>query len=97
MPSAGARCSTFDPIKAQVVGRVLTLRRQHSRWTLQRITDQVTADGYTTAHGAAFQRMTVKRILDRPAVKAKGGEADMSCRAKPPGSEAYYRYRSGAA
>src|SRR5713226_1405778 len=61
----GSKVLHFDPVKAQAVIRVLTLRRQHPRWTLQRLADQVNADGHTTAYGKAFQRVTVKRILDR--------------------------------
>ncbi len=61
----GSKVLHFDPVKAEAVVRVLTLRRQHPRWTLQQIAAQVNADGYTTAHGAAFQPVTIKRILDR--------------------------------
>jgi len=61
----GSKVLHFDPIKAQAVIRVLTLRRQHPRSTPQRVADQVNADGHTTAYGKAFQRVTVKRILDR--------------------------------
>ncbi len=59
-----------DPEKAPVVRRVFdlaTVEEDNLSLTLQEIADRLNEEGHTTAHGKPFQRVQVKRILDRKA------------------------------
>ena len=68
----GSKVLTLDPNKAQTVARVFELRAQEPGFTLQQLADQLNREGHTTARGAEFKPMTVKRILDRKGMY-KGG------------------------
>lgn len=58
-----------DVSKAQVVRRVFELSEDQppgsGNLSLQQIADHLNTEGFTTAHGRPFQRVQVKRILDR--------------------------------
>lgn len=52
-----------DPVECQVVELI---RRHHkSGKSLQKIADWLNAKGYTTKRGQPWQRISVKRVLDR--------------------------------
>lgn len=68
----GSKVLTLDPNKAQTVARVFEIKEQEPALTLQEIANKLNAEGHTTARGAEFKPMTVKRILDRRGLY-KGG------------------------
>jgi Recombinase len=52
-----------DPVECQIVELI---RRHHkSGKSLQKIADWLNAQGYTTKRGQPWQRVSVKRVLDR--------------------------------
>ena len=52
-----------DPVEAQAIELI---RRHHkSGKSLQKIADWLNLQGYTTKRGQAWQRISVKRVLDR--------------------------------
>jgi hypothetical protein len=54
---------TVDPVEAQTIELI---RRHHkSGKSLQKIADWLNQNGYTTKRGQAWQRISVKRVLDR--------------------------------
>lgn len=58
-----------DPIECQVIDLI---RRHHkSGKSLQKIADWLNEQGYTTKRGQPWQRISVKRVLDR--LHGKGG------------------------
>ena len=64
----GSKVLHLDKAKAGTVRKVFELRQKYPDWTLQRIADNMNENGYSTAQGTEFKRMTVKRILDREAL-----------------------------
>lgn len=61
----GSKVLQLDPEKARTVARVFEIKEQNPALTLQQIADILNEEGHTTARGAEFKPMQVKRILDR--------------------------------
>lgn len=61
----GNKAWSVDSEKVDTVKRVFQLREIESGITLQVIADTLNKEGFTTARGAKFQRVQIKRILDR--------------------------------
>lgn len=61
----GSKALSVSPVQAEAVKRVFKLRSMHTKWTLQRIAEQLNIEGYTTSRGKTFTKVQVKRILDR--------------------------------
>ena len=64
----GAKVLELDPRKAEAVRMAFKLRAEYPTWRLQDIADALNNAGHTTARGAEFRPMQVKRILDREAL-----------------------------
>ena len=61
----GAKVLALDAEKAETVRRVFELADTNPGASLEALTRLLNAEGHTTAQGAQFKKMTVKRILDR--------------------------------
>lgn len=61
----GQKVLELDTDKINTVKRVFQLREEYPGNSLQQIADQLNMEGHTTAQGAAFSKVQVKRILDR--------------------------------
>ena len=64
----GNKAWILDSEKVDTVKRVFQLRDIKPDITLQDIADILNKEGFTTARGAKFQRVQIKRILDRKSV-----------------------------
>jgi site-specific DNA recombinase len=64
----GSKALQLNHEKALTVKKVFELRRENADWTLQQIADTLNKEGHTTAQGKQFNRIQVKRILDRQAL-----------------------------
>lgn len=70
----GGKALEVDYKKAATVKRIFELRQKHSEWRLQDIAEQLNQEGHTTATGAKFSKVQVKRVLDRETLYAGGYE-----------------------
>lgn len=61
----GSKILHLDGEKADTVRRVFDLVDENPGASLQALADMLNAEGHTTAQGATFKKMTVKRILGR--------------------------------
>lgn len=61
----GSKVLHLAPEKADTVRHIFELRRQYPEWSLQKLADKLNSEGHTTAQGKPFQKMQVKRVLDR--------------------------------
>ena len=61
----GAKVLNLDAEKAETVRRVFELADTNPGASLEAVAGMLNAEGHTTAQGAQFKKMTVKRILGR--------------------------------
>ncbi len=50
---------------AEVVKRLFELKQLHKKWSLSKLAEALSDEGYETTQGKAFTKVQVKRILDR--------------------------------
>lgn len=66
--SRGSKAMVVADREAATVRRVYAIRGEYPSWSLQAISDQMNAEGYTTRQGSAFTKMQVSRILKHEAI-----------------------------
>jgi len=66
-PAYGERAVNGEIVKDEKEQQVIELIRRHhkSGKSLQQIADWMNAQGYTTKRGHQWQRISIKRVLDR--------------------------------